>query len=349
MGTRLSSAVALSASLLGALPACGYLENVSTPAQGVGYAPDGTLVVFTPAGFTLYDAEMKTPRKSIQLAAAAGTVDVPVAFDLAGNGARAAIGYSNTAKKDVVVYALPAGEITATIDIDMPPTANGIPVQKVAMAPSGDLVYVHAPASGMFRVADGMRLWGADWPITGLDPMTLSPDGNTVFGMQHADDPPREVLDARNVLTGEMRFRAEITGNVWGLAATPDGAAVITVEGDPVSFVFRSAVDGTVTRSIPHPPGFVPQTAPRGSTPFTCTSADDLCASAAIDPTIEKAFVLLFKPDGTLTAQLDVMGAFDLAFSPDGALLAVAGGDARVFRVADGTLVSRQSYTYGLF
>jgi len=41
--------------------------------------------------------------------------------------------------------------------------------------------------------------------------------------------------------------------------------------------------------------------------------------------------------------------ANDLAFSPDGKLLAVAGDATRVFRIADGALVSEQQFRTGLF
>jgi hypothetical protein len=359
MGIRLPRALALSASLLGALPACGYLDEVVTSAEGVGYAPDGTLAVFTPAGITLYDAEMKSARKSIQLEKVAGTVDVPIGFDLARNGTRAAVGYSNTVKKDVVVYAIPGGDVVATIDVDMPPTADSIPVQSVVMSPDGELVYVDGPASGMFRVADGTRLWGVDWPDEGPRTVSFSSDGQTVFCVQHFSSPSRAVVDARNAVTGAMAFRHEFAGTVWGLTATADGTTVIALESYPCpsdgspncepAFVFRSTADGTLTKSIPHPAGLVPTRGWWVSSPLTCTRAGDLCASPATDPTTEKAFVLVFKPEGTVVHQLDVMGAFDLAFSPDDELLAVAGGDARVFRVADGKLLSRQTYTYGVF
>jgi hypothetical protein len=358
MNTRLSSTAALAALMWGATPGCGYLDDVSTGAEHVGYAPDGTLAVFTPAGITLYDAEMKNVKTSIRLAAQAGTVDVPVTFDLAGDGTSAVVGYSNTVKKDVAIYAIPQGRVTTTIDVDMPPFADGIPVQRVTISPAGDLVYVRAPHSGMFRAADGAALWGEDSQELGLEPMTFSADGATVFGVHYYEGPSRVALEAHDALTGALLYSVDTGRSVAALTLAADGATLVVVEDDPCpadpspscesySIVFRSTADGAVVRSVPYPAGLTIQR-PGLGTALTCSSAGNLCATGALDEGREP-IVILFDADGAVIRRLSVTFAIEVAFSPDGALLAVAGGDARVFRVGDGTLVSRRTYTYGVF
>src|ERR1051325_869484 len=59
------------------------LQNVYPPAEGVGYTPDGTLVVYTVSGMKLYDARLGAERNSILLdpTPGGGTVDVPIGFD----------------------------------------------------------------------------------------------------------------------------------------------------------------------------------------------------------------------------------------------------------------------------
>jgi len=336
------------------------LTDVSTSADNAGYAPDGTLAIYTPAGIKLYDSSLANEKRSILLDADPGglPVDVPIAFDLAADGSVAAVGYSNTETHDVAVFSMADGTRRATIDVDMPPPPGAMfPVQGVVISAHGNLVYIQAPASGVFDVAAGTRLWGNDdahW----LRSPRFSADETTLYG---ASDGKLNAFDAR---TGEVKFSVDAGGSLMALALSPDGAALVsvriacsepsTIPGDcsaggmrVQSYAIWSAADGTLLGQLPAFPGTGAVADRSRGGGLVCTAAGGgLCGVAANNG--DQPLLLVFRLDGTLVQSIPgyVEG---FSFSPDGQMVAIAGGSARVYRLDDGTLVGSRSYTYGVF
>jgi len=345
-----------------ALGGCGNLRDVYTPAQNAGYTPDGTLVIYTPAGIKLYDPTLAIEKRSILLDADPGgeLVDVPIAFDLAADGKSAAVGFSNTVAHDVEVFTMADGTRRSTIDVDMPPPpAGSFPVQGVAISAHGALVYVQGPASGVYDVASQTRLWGRDDDHWLISPR-FSADEATLYGI---DGQRLQAFDAR---TGEVKMDVDTAGTLIALALSPDGATLVSIRvvcsdgsssmyqpcadgsAPAQDFALWSAADGTLVGELPPFPGTgaVGDRVTGGG--LGCTAAGGgLCGVKASDG--DQQLLLVFRLDGTLVRTFPGDSISGFAFSPDGALVAVAGGSARVYRMDDGQLLHEQSYTYGLF
>jgi hypothetical protein len=331
-------------------------NDVYSGAKDVGYGPDGTLVVFVADGLKVYDVDMQHEKRSVRLTPN-GLVDVPWGFDLSRDGTVAVVSYSNTNSHDVDLFRIPTGERLITIDVTGT-SASAFPVQDVFVSPHGDLVYTRSP-SGVYDAATGAKLW--DDPSGEHKLPVFSPDDTTLFGVVGTPTGSRiEALDAR---TGTSRFGIDVTG-LSALSVTPDGSTLVGIVSPPCggadvgagpcsrggspgeTTTFWSTSDGTVLGQHPPFPGTLSaRVFPEGSV-VTCAATAGPCATVATDG--DQRIVLVWKPDGTLLHTLPVY-ANALAFSADGTHLAIAGGDAYVYRVADGSLLRTRSYTSGSF
>jgi len=355
---------------------CGDLDD-HLGAQNVGYRPDGTLLVYTGQDLRLFDGQLRQMMGAPT--AVQETGQIPDTFALSDDGATVALSYTKWStplmtRNAVKVWRLPAADVVGDIDIDAqpkPPITRTRHVGLVALSPAGDLFFAQnrasdpdAPAgrdsdSGVFRVSDGVRLWGGYW----LTSPVFSTDGQTLYAVTRWDrglSPDVFDLAAFDAATGNVKFSVHMGPNsedidlvaggtqiagVWSLSPGPDGGA-------PLGISFWSAADGTLIRTDPAiAPGSLYGTQSDGAPAFACWHGGDLCAAGVTDG------IVIWNVDGALVrtlprihTPLSLFGfANDLAFSPDGKLLAVAGDATRVFRVADGALVSEQQFRTGLF
>ena len=355
---------------------CGDLDD-HLGAQNVGYRPDGTLVVYTVQDIRIFDGQLRemlgppTPVREV------GPYQYEHAFALSDDGDTAAVSYMTplpklTSRNAVKLWRLPSGEVSGDIDIDAqpkPPLSATVNVGLVALSPAGDLFFAQNRASdpadpvgrisdsGVFRVSDGVRLWGGYW----ITSPVFSPDGKTLYGQARpygADLQAAFALTAFDAGTGAVKFAVYPDPFPADIDLVAGGTQIagIWTEGDlfttNLSVGFWSALDGSPIR-IQHAiaPGSLYGTQAEGYPAFACWHGGDLCAAGKTDG------IVIWNVDGALIRAVPrtptPFGLFgfgnDLAFSPDGQLLAVAGDATRVFRVADGALVSEQQFRTGLF
>jgi len=126
--------------------------------------------------------------------------------------------FSNAKDRDVQLYDLTSGERLLALDLDPGRRSTlGVPVQGVALDPSGTRMFVRAQHWGMFDVSTGERLWGDESPegeCCGLEAPIFSRDGRLLFGFHGTR------LEARQALTGELFISVE-SGSSPGFVATP--------------------------------------------------------------------------------------------------------------------------------
>jgi hypothetical protein len=357
-----ASASAVAALLL---PACDIQWDLAeeapqrTYAEQVAYGEDGGIVVFTGAGIMVHDAELASKSGAIELDGAAGGAlhGIPFSFAMSDDGTVAAVTFSNTVERDVVLYDMASlAELTA-LDVE----SDAAPVQGVAIDPTGERVFVRGEHWGMFDVATGAQLWGSsggEAACCGVQEPTFSRDGKVFFGFEGTR------LEARHAGSGELIYAVE-SGSTRGAHPTlarsgVDGVLVGTRstfaerngESFEQTYVFWSEADGSVVRELPQlADGNIASSFPTGGT-IACSPTGDVCASALVQglatPELEHSIALWSAEDGSLLHELPVF-ANGVAFSPDGAFVAVAGGPAQLFRVEDGSMVSAFAYDYGDF
>ena len=107
-----------------------------TYAEHVAYGESGSLVVFTSAGIMLHDAALASRVGAIELdASASGRLrDVPFSFAMSDDGRVAAVTFSNTERRDVVLYDLERLREVTALDIE----SSRDPVQGVALLGAHD-------------------------------------------------------------------------------------------------------------------------------------------------------------------------------------------------------------------
>jgi len=348
----------------------GCSEHPAAPAypQEISYRQDGEIVVYTPAGISVHDAQLRGTAGSISLDREVGGVlkDEPFTFSLADDGQVAAVGFSNTVDRDVVIYDLATGRERSVLDLDLP---SGFPVQQVTLDPTGARVFVRADNWGMFDTETGERLWGASSSdeCCGLTAPIFSRDGQVLFGFQDTR------LEARGALTGELLFSVEAGaprgGGGGGLAHSGLEGVLVGTRSDPTSlerdggpgqeYVFWSERDGSVVKTVPQFPDRSFAYTFVGNNIVACSPSGDVCASSvtlrqelrqlpgdSVPSLAQPVYsVLVWKSDGTLLEELPTY-ASALSFSPDGSHLAVAGSEAELYRVEDGALERSLQYTY---
>lgn len=322
------------------------------------------MVVFTQAGLMLHDDELGRRERALRLDLSAHGVlkDIPFSFALAADGSVGAVAFSNTTERDVVVYDMSTLDELGVLDME---TERGAPVQGLALDPTGARVFVRGDFWGMYDVATGERLWGAEGPgadCCGPQEMTFSRDGEVVFGFNQGQ------LEARQAQTGELIFSVEsgstpgtqpslarsgMDGVLVGTRSTISRGAAGRVEGFEQAYVFWSERDGSVVREFPQfEERAMAFTLPSGSA-IACSPSGDSCASSvvvtdAMEGEAPEYSVALWSTDGELLHELPTF-ANGLSFSPDGEHLAIAGGPAELYRVEDGTLVAAMNYSYSDF
>jgi len=353
---------------------CGDLSNRAS-VIAARYTRDGTLVLLTPAGIKLYDAELAHDKGTIAFHTAPDYSSIPHVFALSADGKTAAVSMIVPEhKNEVTLYDIPSRKPLRTVevvgDVDLL-------VRALALSPDGGLMYVLGPVNfsdSTVRSSIVDVTTGAEHVMDGvlLDSPVFAADGATLFGVvgsfSHA------TLDARDPLTGDLRFSvpapfASLTltdggATLAGTADVPTAANPDCVLFCPPSYQFRSTVDGSLVRELPP---LVPDTTIYSTDmylygPLACSTAGDLCASGVTSsggPRVE-----VWTPDGTLLQSLPVPAGSsgtevpnDISLSPDGTLVAVAtgsfttpvNGSAWVYRVADGTLVRHLDLTADLF
>jgi hypothetical protein len=347
----------------------GCSQRPAAPAypEDISYRQDGEIVVYTPAGISVHDAQLRGTQGSISLDREVGGLlkDEPFTFSLADDGQVAAVGFSNTVDRDVVIYDLATGHERSVLDLDLP---SGFPVQQVALDPTGARVFVRADNWGMFDTETGERLWGAspDDLCCGLSAPIFSRDGQVLFGFQGTR------LEARWALTGEVLFSVESGAPPGGggvLAHSGLEGVLVGTRGDPTSpesdggpgqeYVFWSERDGSVVKAVPQFPDRTFAPTFDGSKALACSPSGDVCASSVTLPQELRQLpgdnvpslsqpvysVLIWKSDGTLLQELPTF-ASSLSFSPDGSHLAIAASEAQLYRVEDGALERSLQYTY---
>ena len=335
-------------------------EDTGSPAHAeqVSYGEGAGMVVYTTAGLVRHDADLASRSAAIRLDNSMGELkDVPFSFSMADDGKVAAVAFSNTTERDVVLYDPGSFDELITLDVQ---TLRSFPVQGVALDPRGERVFVRGDFWAMYDVATGERLWGAapEGECCGLEEPTFSADGAVLYGFEGTR------LEARRAQTGDVIFSVEsgsTPGKPVSLARSGSdgilvGARSMTSGGDPEvheQYVFWSEADGRVVRELPQ---FVDRllvgTFPGGGH-VKCAPGGDVCASGLVIPESSRTLppqysVAVWTSEGELLHELPVF-ANGLAFSPDGARLAVAGGEAALYVVHDGSLVASVSYTYADF
>lgn len=374
----LSAIVGAALAAVATLGGCGNLDD-HLGAQNVGYRPDGTLVVYTVQDIRIFDGQLGQMLGAPTPVREADPNQDAHGFALSEDGATAAVSYMIpsrplTSRNAVKLWHLPTGEVAGDIDIDAqpkPPLSRNSNVGLVALSPAGDLFFAQNRASdpdapvgrnsdsGVFRASDGARLWGGYW----LTSPVFSADGQTLYAVTRWDSgvsPDVFDLAAFDATTGNVKFSVHMSPAAADIDLVAGGTQIAGVwswDGGgagvkPLGIAFWSALDGTLIRMDPAlAPGALYGTQSQGAPAFACWHGGDLCAAGTTDG------ILIWNVDGALVRGLPrtptpfgIFGfANDVAFSPDGKLLAVAGDATRVFRVADGALVSEQQFRTGLF
>jgi hypothetical protein len=316
--SRLRLAVAVLAAA--ALPACGQSDSIH--ADMVAYRPDGSLVLFSPAGIDVYDGRLKNRISHVSFP---GLAEPPSSgeymYSLSADGTVAAVAYApepaislaaigkNTR---VGLYRMPDGALLNLIEIPdaTPPEDARHYVANLALSPDGRLLFAttwtdDAYAGRMVDTATGAVLWTDD---TSWEMPVWSADGTKLFasaadtGYGYASNP--NALDASTgaydwtkVPVGPIGMQIlPASPDVAGLALVGDGTLLTgpvrnatdttcsIVAGCQPAPTFWSPADGSMTAQLPP----LPNTALYGGSPyegagFAC-NATDTCAVRLGEP-----------------------------------------------------------------
>ena len=363
---------ALAAATVGALPACGDLKNNTIPIDLISYRPDGSLVLFTTAGISVYDGSLRNEINHIPLDALAVPPFIGgFTYMLSADGSVAAVAYGEAGMNGrVALYRIPEGDLLKTFELADEPGYD------MSLSPDGKLLCAFYGGNNfevrMVDAVSGTQLWTS--PVAGHFPVWSS-DGTTLFvtngdPLARADE--HHSLDALDANTGAVKWSTDLhTANISGLALVGNGTSLTgpalgpypgpcDLPGDcPPFYPFWSSADGTLTRQLPG----VPRTTnvgsnPRGFAGFAC-NATDTCAFrmaeftlVPTDPDWQTSFVRLYKTDGTELGRLPMVpdaasSNGSMAISPDGKFITIADdfhGGAKVFSVDDGTIVASRTF-----
>lgn len=345
---------------------CGDLGDVNA-AVAVRYAPEGTLVVFAGDAIDLYDETLTTRTASIPAPQAGGGYSQY--FNLSDDGTVAAVSdYDPNANKATIdLFSIPGRGALRRIDLGPPPSdpQQGYVPEGLALSPQGDLVYVMGGVAqtyrgvAMFDTATGAMLWSADWAIL----PAFSPDGGQIYV---SGDQGKDLLgfDARS---GASVLDAPFLASPEAMSSTADPHTLVALVGGTIELL--STYDGSATgqfEAVSKTEGLY-GTPVLGLPAFRCSPQAGLCAVGVVEitgvmanpygapfPLLGAPRVKVWSTTGTLVQDLPMpegVTALDMAISPDGLYVASADsqGNARVFRMSDGSQVNIRHYGGSVF
>jgi hypothetical protein len=355
-------AMAIVAVTATALSACGDLQDNTVDVEQVGYTPDGSLVLFTPAGIAITDGTLQKSLNFISTSNLGGPASIATYwYSLSADGTVAAVAYSPNptvssagwgANTRVATYSIPDGTPLNRFDIPdavLPPYGHGL--VNLALSPDGRRIYAATAANGISArmldtttgrldytmdgwwdypvwSADGARLFGVDRDPESGQPITLgavdSNLGSFKWGLPLYETATTTALDISGLaLVGDgTTLTAPATD--LSMAPCPDGTQC------PLAFMSWSTYEGVQTGKVSSPPNtFLVGSNPHGGAGFAC-NATDTCAirmSQFNDSNQQLMFERIYKTDGTVLLDHpmgDKDGQGSMAISPDGQFITIA-------------------------
>jgi WD40 repeat protein len=372
--------------LLLAIPACGNLTDANAIVVKTLYTSSGDLAVFTSGGIKVYDGDLAHEKMSVRVlgeradwepGSAGLSTDGQVASVTYGDGQTAVYGLPGG---NVLASIVP--EPTESMQSGALSPSGDLLFVYGGRNFSPDTKWSKLQSGLMYRTSDGSLLWEIQYP----DPLKANehcfiggPDNSprfaadektlyvpyfgTLLAVDTGTGVAQVLLDARACISG-MTFLADgsllIHRGFGRFPYTRDGQTPPADTAEDESFAIYN-LDGTLVRELPAFPGYVTDgTWTAAETPLACSSDGQTCAMPVSRGTLSldtETYVhrtggglLVWRLDGTIVSLIPVTAyPRNVAFSPDGTRLAATEDAARVYDIADGSVVAVRRYSKGLF
>jgi WD40 repeat protein len=227
---------------------------------------------------------------------------------------------------------------------------------KIAFSPDGDLLVVYDGGEpvAMWRIADRSLLW-ARRPDSSWRNRLFSPDGQTLAVFGGDED---ETMTLRRPSDGRLQGRLQgHEGKVHSVVFSPNGANLATGGADGTVRLWR-ARDGKPIRTLEGHTDAVMGVcfSPNGAMLASASTDNTVRLWRAIDGVVMQTLATASERDDVPRELRDLLSRshlplYHLTFSLDGSRLAAEwqGGDLRIWRVRDGSLLHRMKGSHAAF